>query len=126
MMPNPSRVLIVDDEPSIAALLGEYVGLLHAAVEIAANGAAAIAAVVRARPDLVLLDMNMPGMSGLEVLRRLRALDATIPVILITATADDSAVAEALKAGAFSYIPKPFNLNYVQHLVTAALAQSGR
>lgn len=117
------RVLIVDDERSIAQVLAEFVSEL-ATVEIATDGPAALAAVVRTRPDVVLLDMNMPGMSGLDVLRKLSSLDASIPVILITATADDGAIADALKAGAFSYIPKPFHGRYVQHLVTAALANA--
>jgi CheY-like chemotaxis protein len=117
------RILIVDDEPSVAEVLGEFVSDIGT-VEIAGDGAAALAAAIRTRPDLVLLDMNMPGMSGLEVLRRLSALDARIPVIVITATADDAAIAGALKAGAFSYIPKPFTAKYVHHLVTAALAKA--
>lgn len=119
------RVLIVDDEPSIAQVLAEFVAEI-AEVETAPDGRTALAAVIRERPDLVLLDMNMPGMSGLEVLRKLATIDATIPVILITATADDGAIADALRAGAFSYIPKPFNGRYIQHLVTAALAKSAR
>jgi DNA-binding response OmpR family regulator len=117
------RVLIVDDEPSIAQVLAEFVSDL-ATVEIASNGPAAITAALRTRPDVVLLDMNMPGMSGLDVLRHLSAIDASIPVILITATEDDTAIADALKAGAFSYIPKPFHGRYVQHLVSAALAKA--
>lgn len=119
------RVLIVDDEPSIAQVVAEFVSEL-ADVEIAGDGRTALAAVLRERPDLVLLDMNMPGMSGLDVLRTLATMDSTIPVILITATADDAVIADALRAGAFSYIPKPFNGRYIQHLVTAALAKSAR
>ena len=116
------RVLIVDDEPPVAELLKECVGRRHVA-EIALDGAAAIEAARRARPDLVLLDVNMPGMSGVEVLQQLRAMDESIAVIMVTATADHTAVAEALRLGAFSYIPKPFNVKYIQNLVEAALTE---
>ncbi len=119
------RVLIVDDEIAIAETLAEHAKHLgECAVELAFNGADALKAVARARPDLVLLDMNMPGMSGLEVLRQLRTIDSAIPVIMITATTDDAAVADALRAGAFSYIPKPFSGRYIQNLIAAALASS--
>jgi DNA-binding response OmpR family regulator len=114
------RVLIVDDEPQVAETLAEHLGDRYA-VEVVADGTAALGAVTRTRPDVVLLDMNMPGLTGLEVLRRLQAIDAAIPVIMITATEDTSAVAEALRSGAFSYIPKPFSGKYVHHLVAAAL-----
>ena len=119
------RVLIVDDERQVAELLQECVGPDYAA-EIALRGADALAAARRARPDVVLLDVNMPGMSGVEVLHELRTLDATIPVIMVTATPDHSAVAEALRLGAFSYIPKPFSVKYIKHLVAAALTERAR
>ena len=119
------RVLIVDDERHIAELLRDCVGEGYA-TEIALRGADGLAAARRARPDVVLLDVNMPGMSGVEVLQELRALDATIPVIMVTATPDHDAVAEALRLGAFSYIPKPFNVKYIQHLVAAAVTEHDR
>jgi CheY-like chemotaxis protein len=122
-MADRKRVLIVDDEPEVAAVLADCVGGEHA-VEMASNGKDALSAVARARPDVVLLDMNMPGMSGLEVLQHLRMVDPTLPVILVTATADNAAIAASLAAGAFSYIPKPFDVKYIKHLMAAVLVES--
>ena len=116
------RILIVDDEASIAETLRDHLARDHA-VEVVSNGDEALAAVSRARPNVVLLDMNMPGMSGLEVLKRLQQIDATIPVIMVTGTDDVPAVGEALKLGAFSYVPKPFAAEYIRHLVAAALSR---
>jgi DNA-binding NtrC family response regulator len=115
-------VLIVDDERSVAEVLKECIGDDYAA-EIALNGDAALAAARRARPDVVLLDVNMPGLSGVEVLRQLKAMDESIAVIMVTATPDHAAVAEALRLGAFSYIPKPFSVKYIQNLVEAAFTE---
>jgi DNA-binding response OmpR family regulator len=119
---SPRRVLIVDDEPAIAALLQESVGPDYL-VEIASNGKDALAATRRMRPDVVLLDVNMPGMSGVDVLQRIRTMDSSIPVIMVTASSDNQAVADALRLGAFSYVPKPFSVKYIRHLVSAALAE---
>ncbi|MBI1734985.1 MAG: response regulator [Candidatus Rokubacteria bacterium] len=119
------RVLIVDDERTIAETLAECVGPDYR-VELASDGTQALAAVRRERPDVILLDVNMPGLTGVEVLQRVRAMDASIPVIMITATPDYGAVTEALALGAFSYIPKPFSVKYVQNLVSAAVTGGRR
>src|SRR5207245_7693302 len=68
--------------------------------------------VARARPHVVILDVEMPGMTGVEVLASLRALDPTIPVIMLTANTDGSVAAETLKLGAVSYAPKPLDVRY--------------
>jgi DNA-binding NtrC family response regulator len=122
--PRP-RVLVVDDEIQVAETLAECVGRF-AEVEVVTRGADALEALGRARSPVVLLDMSMPGMSGLEVLRRIRETDPTIVVLMITASEDTFAIGEALELGAFSYIPKPFKLEYVEHLVTAALSKARR
>src|SRR5262249_1870157 len=89
----------------------------------ARSGEAGLAALAKHRPDVVLLDISMPGMSGLEVLKRIRLFDASIPVIMVTA-APHQATSEALRHGAFAYIPKPFDFPYIDHLVR--LATGGR
>ena len=73
--------------------------------------------VARARPHLVILDVEMPGMNGIQVLKSLRAVDPTIPVIMLTATTDASVASETLRQGAVSYAPKPLDLRYLDHLV---------
>ena len=118
------QILIVEDDHRVCELLSDVLTPEHA-VTVAADGEAAFASLPRVRPDVVLLDVNLPGMSGLEVLKRLRALDPTLPVIMITGTADEVAVTMALKRGAFAYVPKPFNVEYVKHLVAAVRGVPG-
>lgn len=115
------RVLIIDDDKHICALLQEALGRTYE-TEAAQNGAMAFGAILKARPDVILLDINLPGMTGLEILRALKELDSTIPVLVVTGN-DTVAVAEdALRNGASAYIPKPFDLRYLDHLVAAALS----
>ena len=115
------RVLIVDDEPSVIEVLREFFkNFQHGhpyVVETASNGTEAYLAVLRARPDLVLLDMNMPGMGGLQVLKQIRALDKRLPVMMVTANQDTRAAAEVQSAGVFAYVPKPFDFRRLDHLV---------
>ena len=123
---TPKRVLIVDDEPLIAELLTEMLIQFDRGytVEAALTASDALAAVRRERPDVVLLDINMPGVNGLEALRLIKSLDATIPILMVTA-AHYSAATEALVHGALAYIPKPFTAQYINHLVASALGTTG-
>jgi two-component system NtrC family response regulator/two-component system nitrogen regulation response regulator GlnG len=113
----------VDDEQDILDILHEHFAK-EFDVEIATDGMKALAIVRARRPDVIFLDINMPGINGVDVLKSVKEFDATIPVLMITANADNALAAEAIKRGAFSYVPKPFDLKYLNHLVAAAL--SGR
>lgn len=119
------RVLVIDDDPAIIQLLSSFfeVDKEDYVVDTALNGEKGLAALMAHRPDVVLLDISMPGMSGLEVLKRIRGIDASIPVIMVTA-APHQATSEALKNGAFAYIPKPFDFRYIDHLVRLATERS--
>jgi len=114
-----ARILIVDDDPDLLDTLREYLEDLGDGyvVETAARGIEALEMVARARPHLVILDVEMPGMNGIQVLKSLRAVDPTIPVIMLTATTDASVASETLRQGAVSYAPKPLDLRYLDHLV---------
>lgn len=119
-----SRILIVDDNPGLLETLKEFLETQSATgqryvVETAADGAEGLTAVMQRRPDLVILDVDMPGMNGVEVLKRIRRLDSSIPVIMLTGNANNSVAAQTLKAGASSYAPKPLNLRYLDHLVSS-------
>jgi two-component system response regulator MprA len=103
-----SRVLIVDDEPTIAESLRECLGADYQ-FELVHSGMEALVAVASERPDVVLLDVIMPGMSGIEVLRCLKVIDPSLPVIMITATEDAAQIDETMQLGALGYIPKPFS-----------------
>ena len=113
------RILVVDDDPALLDTIREYLespGNRYV-VETATRGGEALKLVARARPHVVILDVEMPGMTGVEVLASLRALDPTIPVIMLTANKDGSVAAETLKLGAVSYAPKPLDVRYLDHLV---------
>jgi class 3 adenylate cyclase len=103
------RVLVVDDQPDNVQLLADLLSLHGYAVETALGGQAALDAVARSVPDLVLLDVVMPGMSGLQVLRRLRADArlATLPIVLVTALDPDVERVNGLEAGADDFLSKP-------------------
>jgi DNA-binding NtrC family response regulator len=118
------HVLVIDDDRKISEL---FVDVFHERYDIATapDGAAGLAAVKARRPDVVLLDINMPGMSGLEVLGVIRRLDDRIPVIVITGNGSGADAEAALRGGAFAYLPKPFHITYLEHLVAAALRAPG-
>ena len=119
------RILVVDDEPELLEVLREHFEGRYE-IETALSGAAAVETFVRQRPDLVFLDINMPGASGLEVLKLLRQTDPKIPVIMVTANAENAIAAECIRQGAFGYVPKPFNLMYMDHMAAVATEQAGR
>ena len=122
---DAKAILIVDDEPAVREVLvayfqHEYVPRGYV-VETATNGVEAIAAVHRRRPALVLLDIEMPGMDGVTALRAIRAVDPKIPVIMVTGNESTRVAGQVIKDGAFSYLPKPVKMRYLDHLVAAAL-----
>lgn len=114
-MPHPKKhVLIVDDEEHVRDLLGilvkrEGCGTIH----YAANGDEAIVAVREHKPHLVLLDIAMPGKTGIETLRELKRANPACKVVMLTAMANVGSVYAALEAGADDYLLKNSNLNYL-------------
>src|SRR5216110_2169586 len=103
------RILVVDDEAPVREVLTEYFATEGYAVEAATSGLEALSAVRGGRADLVLLDVRMPGLDGVQVLRRIRELDDSVPVIMVTANEDVGLAKETLKLGAFDYVAKPFD-----------------
>ena len=86
-------------------------------IEEVSGGREGLDAVVRQRPDLVLLDLQMPRMSGLALLKQIREVEPRLPVIVISATQDNKMSSEALRNGAVAYLPKPFDPRHVEMLV---------
>ena len=119
-------MLIVEDEPSVSEVLQDF--LRHPApglsyeVEAVADGAAAILKLLLRKFDLILLDMHMPRMGGLELLKEMRSLNIRVPVVMITANQDVRNAAAALSEGVFAYVPKPFDFARLEHLVALALS----
>jgi DNA-binding NtrC family response regulator len=123
--PARRRLLIVDDEPLILEVLREHFKAEYD-VETALNGADALGAIIRARPDIVMLDITMPRMNGVEVLKDIKQIDDSIAVIMVTANEQVSLAAEALRLGAFGYVPKPFDFRYLDHMVATLLDRPPR
>jgi DNA-binding NtrC family response regulator len=119
------RLLVIDDDPKILRLFADVFGDRFE-VETAATGEDGLMAAHRQRPDIVIVDVNMPRVTGLDVLRDLKQFDDTIPVVMITADRDISVAEEALKSGAFAYLPKPFQIQYAEHIVAVALSRPSR
>ncbi len=104
------NVLVVDDEPTIAEVVARYLERAGYRAQIAGDGLGAIEAAAAQRPDLVVLDLMLPGIDGLEVMRRLRELDrARIAEILLTAKGEESDRVIGLRLGADDYVVKPFS-----------------
>jgi two-component system response regulator MprA len=104
-----ARVLVVDDDEKITGFLRRALAYEGYQVEVADGGAAALAQALKSPPDLVVLDVMMPGLDGLEVCRRLRA-GGDVPVLMLTARDEIASRVEGLDAGADDYLPKPFAL----------------
>jgi DNA-binding response OmpR family regulator len=102
------RVLVVDDDPTVAEVVAGYLDRAGYVVDRAADGPSALARAAAHRPDLVVLDLMLPGMDGLEVCRRLRAR-IPVPVIMLTARGDEDDRILGLEVGADDYVTKPFS-----------------
>lgn len=119
------RVLVVDDEPEVREVLQEFLLSRGYDVVLAGSGGEALAALDAPepdRPDLALLDVSMPGMDGVETLRRMVKVDPLIPVIMVTANTDVEVTSKLLGLGAVDYIPKPFDLEYLDQAIRIQLA----
>jgi CheY-like chemotaxis protein len=108
----------VDDEPEVRLVLTEFLESRGFEVVTAESGARALAVVDSVQPQVVLLDVTMPEMDGIETLKRLAALKPGLPIIMVTANADVDVTAKLLALGAADYIPKPFDLDYLGQAVT--------
>jgi DNA-binding NtrC family response regulator len=123
MPPRQPSILIVDDELSVRDSLLHWFRKDGFRVETAANATAALQALERAGYDIVLLDIKMPGMDGMELQARIHALDPRLVVIMMTAFASVDTAVRALKQGAFDYVTKPIDPDELSHLVGRALKE---
>jgi DNA-binding response OmpR family regulator len=123
-----TRVLIVEDDPDIAQLIAAYLGKAGFATERSASGREALQAIAVRPPDLVVLDLMLPHVDGLEVCRVVRSNEATaaIPIIMLTARAEESERIVGLELGADDYLAKPFSPNELVARVRALLRRTHR
>jgi DNA-binding response OmpR family regulator len=119
-------ILLVDDEPNIVQLARLYLERDGFKVSAAGDGKAALEAVERLRPALLVLDIMLPELDGLEVCRRLRAADSLLPILMLTARDDDVDKIVGLELGADDYLTKPFNPRELVARVKAILRRGER
>ena len=123
MKPPPS-VLVVDDDPDVRALVSTLLGRAGYLVTEAPDGRAALKALYGQRPDLVVLDVNMPDLDGWATLERIRDL-SDVPVVMLSARGEELEKVRALRAGADDYVTKPFGRQELLARVEALLRRSG-
>lgn len=114
-------VLVIDDEESMRDSCAQILVRMGCRVETAADGEAGLRRAGEARPDAVIVDLKMPGIGGLEVLDAVRALDPQIVTIVITGYATVDAAVEAMKKGAYDFLPKPFSPDELRLIIGRAL-----
>ena len=124
--PQPSlgRVLIIDDEPAVGGMVLAVLTEFGYAVKHAGGGVEGLRLIRLFEPNVVLLDLKMPGMSGLEVLDYLRRDYPEIPVVILSGNEDASVALATLRGGAFDYIQKPFNIDVLARVVAAAIGSA--
>jgi DNA-binding response OmpR family regulator len=108
--PPAKKVLVVDDEATVRFLLSRVLTHAGFAVEVATDGESALARIQSSEPDLMVLDLMMPGIDGWGVLERLKAGGSTLPVLVVSAHGDTHTETRAIEAGASGYMTKPFAL----------------
>jgi two-component system, OmpR family, alkaline phosphatase synthesis response regulator PhoP len=123
-----SRILVVEDDADIADLISRYLGKAGHTVDVLASGTAVIDHARRERPAMVILDLMLPGLDGLEICRMLRVDPAlaALPVIMLTARAEESDRVTGLQLGADDYVTKPFSPNELVARVGALLRRTRR
>ncbi len=123
MNTNPRKILVVDDDPEIARLVGALLSREGWTVETVQDGRELDDALHRARPDLIVLDLMLPGEDGLSICRRLRA-DAAIPILMLTAKSDETDCVVGLEIGADDYLAKPFSPRVLVARIRALLRRA--
>ncbi|MDV2496471.1 MAG: response regulator [bacterium] len=119
------KILVVDDEPDFCEALRDFLGSKGFEVAIALSGEEALPAYMQEKPDVVLLDIQMPGMDGLETLRELKALDPEAAVIMLTTIVDEPLAKQARAKGALEYITKPIDMDYLDTTIATTLGLIG-
>lgn len=115
------RILVVDDDPALTSVLRRSLAYEGFAVDTASSGTEALALARVQAPDLVILDIMLPGLDGLEVLRRLRAADPQLPIVMLTARDAPTDQVQGLELGADDYVVKPFTFEVLLARVRALL-----
>ncbi len=121
-----SKILVVDDEVRACNAIKKFMEAKGYDAIVSHNGEDALEKVKNEKPDLILLDIRMPGMDGMEVLKRVREFDKDIGIIMVTAVKDEEIGKEALKSGADEYVTKPIDLNHLETTILVDLTMRKR
>jgi two-component system phosphate regulon response regulator OmpR len=124
MEPRPHHLFIVEDDPALRDMLAEYLEKQGLAVTVMSSAEDLLRRIHRLRPDLVVLDVGLPGMSGLDACRRLRAEGDRVPIVLLTARSEEVDRVVGLEMGADDYLGKPFSARELLARVRAVLRRS--
>jgi DNA-binding response OmpR family regulator len=119
-------VLVVDDDPTVSDVVRRYLERAGLTVTLAADGPAGLRAYLAERPDLVVLDLMLPGLDGLEVCRRLRSRPDEVPIVMLTALGEEADRVLGLQLGADDYVTKPFSPRELVLRVQSVLRRAGR
>lgn len=115
-----ATILVIDDDRSLCELLTDYLGRLGHDVTSASDGQTGLAVLAEAQPDIIVLDVTMPGLNGWQTLARIRA-ESVAPVIMLTARGEESEVLRAFAGGADDYVTKPFSFAQLGARIKAVL-----
>jgi two-component system, response regulator, stage 0 sporulation protein F len=117
------RILVIDDNPNVVDILGRCLREEGYSVLGALTSDEGLKLAILSRPELVLLDLALPGTNGIELLKRIRSTNPTTRVIIVTGNTDPALAREALELGALAYIDKPFDFAYLKRVIAVALRE---
>lgn len=115
------RILVVDDEETVCNALKRFLTKKGYDVTTVLSGKEAVTKVKQERPHIVLLDIRMPDMDGIETLKRIKEIDKEVGIVMITAIDEDETGRECIKLGAYDYITKPCSLDYLENVLMVKL-----
>src|SRR3989304_4683741 len=118
---RPGKILVVDDDPEVRMATRDFLSSKGYEVVLAEGGREALRLLDASPPDVVLLDVALPDLAGMETLKRIVATHPTMPVIMVTANADIEITSKVLQLGAADYVPKPFDLDYLDQAISIEL-----
>ncbi len=121
---DPVRVLVVDDEPDIREILDRALSLAGYTVALAHDGKSAVAQCRMFMPHIILLDVMMPDMSGIEALQKIREFDQDAKIVMVSGMHDLQVAKDAIACGAVDYITKPFDLREMDHYIKGLISSS--
>jgi DNA-binding NtrC family response regulator len=119
---RPGKILVVDDDAEVRMATRDFLSSKGYEVRVAEGGREALRMLDASPADVVLLDVAMPDMDGMETLKRIVAAHPAMPVIMVTANADIEITSKVLQLGAADYVPKPFDLDYLDQAISIQLS----